>query len=507
MVRCDVIGTKHVVLLAVFAALALPALGQDFPGREWTHVWGSTNTEWMHAAAASDDRSIYVVGESDGDLHGQTNAGGMRDMVVIKLATDGTRQWTRLCGSTGFDSAWGVGIDEGSNTIYVAGFAGGVIDGQPVLASMDLCLTKWDASGNRLWTRMWGSTGTDIGYRLALDSLTNIYVCGTTEGQFDGQTNNLGTDAICLSKFDRDGSRLWSRLWGVYLFNNPRSIACDTTNGIYVLWSAYSDFDGQTNAGGEDACITKWDPSGNMLWTRMWGSAALDYGKSLAVDSSNCVYAAGHTEGEFHGETNAGLEDLFLTKWDANGLRQWTRIWGSASNDARPVIAIDSADAVYVAAYSGPFDGQASSGNADLCLSKWNTSGDRLWTRLWGSVTYEVAEAIVTYGSGSVVVVGTTYTNIDDQPFMGAGDMCISSWKTSFDPTIRSTATRQGQMQIDWNGAYDLSFSVESSTNLASTGTWDTVFACSNVPGHADMSFTTAPPASPMFYRIRATAP
>ena len=41
----------------------------------------------------------------------------------------------------------------------------------------------------------------------------------------------------------------------------------------------------------------------------------------------------GHTDGSLHGNTSSGDYDVFLSKFDTNGLRKWTSQIGSTDND------------------------------------------------------------------------------------------------------------------------------------------------------------------------------
>jgi hypothetical protein len=54
----------------------------------------------------------------------------------------------------------------------------------------DFLLSKYDASGHRLWVKQIGTMEDDGGGSMTLDGFGNIYVAGITEGHLYG--NNLG---------------------------------------------------------------------------------------------------------------------------------------------------------------------------------------------------------------------------------------------------------------------------------------------------------------------------
>ncbi len=278
------------------------------------------------------------------------------------------KQWTRIWGSAVSDYGYGVAVDTNGNS-YVAGTTEGAYDGQTNAGYSDICLAKYNSSGSNLWTRIWGSATYDRGWGVAVDQAGNCYVAGTTEGGFDGQTNAGGYD-ICLTKYNAGGTNQWTRIWGSANGDGGYGVAVDQAGNSYVAGHTRGGFDGQTNAGHFDICLTKYNSSGSNLWTRIWGSAVSDHGWGVAVDQAGNSYVAGYTEGEFDGQTNAGSTDICLTKYNAAGTKQWTRIWGSAVSDYGVGAAVDQAGNSYVAGYTaGGFDGQTNAGDRDICLT------------------------------------------------------------------------------------------------------------------------------------------
>ena len=82
----------------------------------------------------------------------------------------------------------------------------GAIDGQANAGDADAFLTKYDSSGVRQWTRFIGTSGTDWGQAVDVDSAGNIYVTGSVSGSFDVKTYNGGKD-VFLAKYDSIGNQ------------------------------------------------------------------------------------------------------------------------------------------------------------------------------------------------------------------------------------------------------------------------------------------------------------
>ena len=93
---------------------------------------------------------------------------------------------------------------DSKNNIYVSGYTYGGLDGNTNSGSNDIFLVKYNSSGTKQWTQQLGSTSSDVGFRVSVDSSDNIYVTGYTEGGLDGNTNAGGMD-IFVVKYNSSG--------------------------------------------------------------------------------------------------------------------------------------------------------------------------------------------------------------------------------------------------------------------------------------------------------------
>lgn len=142
-------------------------------------------------------------------------------------------------------------------------------------------------------------------------------------------------------------------------------------------------------------------------WTRQLGTAGWDQASAITSDAAGNVYAAGSTDGALDGQTSAGMADLFITKYDASGVKQWTRQLGSAGADSAYAITSDAADNVYATGFTGgALDGQTSAGSQDLFITKYDASGVKLWTRQLGTAGADFAQAITSDAAGNVYLRG-----------------------------------------------------------------------------------------------------
>ncbi|MDQ3956618.1 MAG: hypothetical protein M3285_13855, partial [Actinomycetota bacterium] len=126
----------------------------------WTRQFGSADWEEVHAVAAT-STGIYVTGDSPGVLPGQSSAGG-EDAFVRKYDADGNVGWTHQFGRRSYDSATGVRATPAG--IYVAGYTSRTLPGQTSAGYRDAFVRRYDAVGNIVWTRQFGSAGSDTAH-------------------------------------------------------------------------------------------------------------------------------------------------------------------------------------------------------------------------------------------------------------------------------------------------------------------------------------------------------
>ena len=124
---------------------------------------------------------------------------------------------------------------------------------------------------------------------------------------------------------------------------------------------------------------TSTDNTTTSTWTKQLGTSRNDYGKGVTTDSSGNIYVTGTTGGGLDGNTSSGSDDIFLVKYDSSGTKQWTKQLGNHFKyEHGNGVTTDSSDNIYVTGYtSGGLDGNTSSGESDIFLVKYDSSGTK----------------------------------------------------------------------------------------------------------------------------------
>ncbi|MDT9190847.1 MAG: SBBP repeat-containing protein, partial [Limnospira sp. PMC 894.15] len=386
------------------------------PEFAWTRLLGTSLDDEAYALTTGRDGSIYVAGYAEGDLDGQTYS-GEQDAFITKYQPNGTKAWTRLLGTEWSDGA--TALTTGSDgSIYVAGYTGGDLDGQTNSGWHDAFITKYQPNGTKAWTRLLGTGDWDSANALTTGSDGSIYVAGTTWGDLDGQTNSGDADTF-ITKFQPDGTKDWTRLLGTRDRDGANALTTGSDGSIYVAGYTLGNLDRQTNSGGWDAFITKFQPDGTKDWTRLLGTGDGDSANAMTTGSDGSIYVAGTTWGDLDGQTNSGDADAFITKFQPDGTKDWTRLLGTSSWDGASALTTGSDGSIYMAGSTqGNLDGQTNSGGRDdAFIAKFQPNGSKDWTRLLGSSRDgdDMARALTTGRDGSIYMAGYAGGDLGEQ--------------------------------------------------------------------------------------------
>ncbi len=344
--------------------------------KQWTRQLGTASNDYATGVAVDASGNAYVTGYTYGGLDGNTNAGSS-DIFLVKYNSAGVKQWTRQMGTTGPDESYGVAVDTSGNA-YITGYTQDSLDGNTFAGSDDMFLVKYDSAGTKQWTRQLGTTAGETGYAVAVDSSGNVYVTGRTGGDLDGIINT-GTMNVFLVKYNSAGIKQWARVvdsLNTYESAEGKGVAVDTSGNIYVTGDTDGGLDGNINVGSYDMFLVKYNASGIKQWSRQTGTTTSDIGTGVAVDTSGNAYVTGYTAGGLDGNTNVGSNDMFLMKYDSVGTKQWTRQLGTTAGDLGRGVAVDSSGNAYVTGDTGGgLDGNTSAGSNDMFLVKYNANG------------------------------------------------------------------------------------------------------------------------------------
>ena len=371
--------------------------------------------------------NIYVVGTVESQSAGYSED-SYNDVFISKFDSYGNTIWTTFFGGQYND--WGNSIIlDTSGNIYVTGSTNSdnfpVTDGTAVSGYWDVYVSKFDSSGNLVWSTLLGGDDNDFTYSIGIDSIDNIYITGATKSlnfpTTDGSTNSGDFD-VFIAKYNSNGVRQWSKLLGGSGGEAANSIAIDSSDNIYITGDTGSyDFpvtNGSSYSGGVvDAYIMKYDTNGNMIWSTLLGGSDFDKSMFVAVENSGNIYIMGFSNSSnfptTDGSTNSGHDDVFVSKFDSDANMIWSTLLGGSDYDDGYFMAIDNTGNIYITGQtiSSDFpvtDGSTNLGYYDILLMELNSNGDLQWSTLLGGTYYDSGYSIAVDSLDNIYIIGET---------------------------------------------------------------------------------------------------
>ena len=366
------------------------------------------------------------------------------DKLVIDPNPD--RLWGTYYGGGGNEYSTAITSDSSGN-LYILGFT----NSQSMIATsgahqttisinFDGFISKFSASGQRLWSTYHGGNGSDFIYEAAIDGQGNIITYGktgstlnvTTSGAFQtthGNTN--GELDSWLSKFSTSGVRQWSTYYG----GSGReeldwALGLDASNNIFIGGATNSTNNiaspgayKTTLSGIQDGYLAKFNTNGSRLWGTYVGGTGDDRGTEISVDNQGNPYLIGNTNSDSNIATSGtystilfGGFDGFITKFNTNGTKIWGTYLGGASNEELQTSTFDNNGNIIVAGLTNSVGGIVTPcAHLDHSISPWKdpfiwkincSNGLRVWGTYYGGLSQ--ISGLSCDSLGNIYICGTT---------------------------------------------------------------------------------------------------
>lgn len=375
----------------------------------------ATSAAWTRQFGTAGHDRVWGVAVHGSDVYtgGTVEAGGAVDASLRRFDLHGNEVWVRNFGTPGFDEVRGVAADPSG--VYAVGWVTDVLPDQTESGGGDAYIRKYDADGTEVWTRQFGTPVRDNA--IAVEVHAGIaYVAGFTSGTLPGQTSAGGVDGF-VRAYDADGNELWTRQFGTAADDFVIGLAVEGGQLYLGGWTG-GTLGGDGSAGGEDAFVRAYDVDANELWTRQFGTAGVDLSMNVSAHG-DAVHVVGFTFGSFASETNAGSGDAFVRAYDRSGSELWTDQFGSPDFDIAEGVATLGGH-VYVVGSGGALAGTPTAGGNDAFLRTYRRDGEPIETRVFGSDAGDGASSVDV--QGGIFVAGTTGGSLAGQSSHGGND-------------------------------------------------------------------------------------
>ncbi len=469
-----------------------------------TFIGGTSESSFFNAATDSNG-NVYIIGETFAtdfpvlNAFQNTSKGGY-DSVIMKFNSTGSLLFSTYFGGLGTDWGRDVTVDSKDN-VYITGLTSstdfpttsGAIQKTYGGGAYDAFLSKFNSTGNLLYSTYLGGNKDEESYKIVTDSQDNLYFSGTTSSldfptlhALQSSYNGGPIDNV-LTKFNSSGSLIFSTYLGGDGRDTSGGLAIDQNDNIvlggstdstnYPILKAYQ----KSKNGQTDVVLTKFNSTGSLLFSTYFGASTFDNGNDVAVDSKNNIYVTGSTDSLSFPTINAyqtsyggGVFDAFLSKFNSSGSPLFSTFLGGINQDVTTGVAVDSRDNAYIigGTYSSNFPtlnayNRTYGGTGDVFLSKFNSTGSFLFSSYFGGTSEDLPGGVTVSRKDNIYIAGATYSpNFPIQKAYQATKPSSNTVRTSFFAqldltaptkikTLNATAVSGSQINLHWSPATD----------------------------------------------------
>lgn len=266
----------------------------------WEKIFGGGGDDFGSKVVNTADGGYLIAGltsSSDGDVSANH---GEYDTWLIKVDANGSKVWEKTYGGSSWegDGAITATADGGFLlTAYSNSNDGDISGGQ---GGGDVVIFKLDASGNKIWTKMYGGSGWDSPASIITTKDGGSIIVGSTDSNNGDVVGQHGSDEdIWVLKLDNNGQKTWQATLGSTSWENGYSIAQLADGGYMALgFSIGDDGDVSGNHGDKDYWVVKLSSTGKKLWQRSFGGPREELPDAITASTDGGFVMAGFSGGD-----------------------------------------------------------------------------------------------------------------------------------------------------------------------------------------------------------------
>lgn len=259
----------------------------------WAKQMGGPGIDYTNSIAIDTSDNIYTTGIFNDSVDFNMGTGsftltsvGNEDIFITKLNAAGNLLWVKQMGGPDFDAGNSITTDA-TGDVYTTGYFEGTADfnsntGTDTLTSKgsgDIFISKLSPSGNLIWTKQMGGTGSDRGNSIVIDIFDNIYTTGNFEDtancHTEADTFNLtsaGLHDIFIHKMGETVTSITKAdINKLHVYPNP-------TSGVVIFETSYQQ---------EEIAVQVYDQLGNEIMSRTYNNV---FKGQFTIDTAPGIY-------------------------------------------------------------------------------------------------------------------------------------------------------------------------------------------------------------------------
>ncbi|MBZ4372107.1 hypothetical protein [Corallococcus sp. AS-1-6] len=370
----------------------------------------------------------------------------------------GATLWLAKEGAAQDDLALDLAVDATGDLFTAAVHGYDDLDARtPTDDAVELVLTRRSGAGQMLWTHAYDvrvdavpeALRADVHVRVAADGAGGMLLAGNLQGTVDLGTGKFA-DGAFVARLSPDGATLWAyRVPGEL---TVKDVAADAEGRLYVAYTAPGRVDLGNDVKGASAGVAVFAADGAAERAFAVGSAESEGASaeplSLAPGADGSVAVAGRYTGTVRFGTNvtqgSSAGSPFVALYRRNGALGWAKVRPGVKGSARDVSRDAAGDVVAGGDFQGGFTWAGATLKGAASPSPFvvvtGADGTERWARDLG-VDASV-QGVALHSTGEVLVVGYTYSWLENGATGTDGLGSAQLFTQRFDPTGQPLASR-----------------------------------------------------------------
>ena len=343
----------------------------------WKLNLGGNGNELLYDMIEDDEGNyIGILSSSSTNIVGIENK-GRNDILVVKFDKNGNILKRVSFGGNNDDNPYLIHKTKDDNFIIRGSFSSSDFDGLELVGSNDVLLLKINSDLELLAKARWGGKKIDNADKLLVCNDGGFLVSGTyvyDESADDHQGLISGGMNIVVLKFDENLNLLWKDSYGGESLNAFRDIYLTDNNFIYSF--GYLMNKSVINGLQGDHILAKYDKDGNRLWLKLYGGNDIDsLWWYVPIENDNFVSFGSTYSTDIEGIVNKGKNDSLLVKFDSEGnVISQVNYGGSDRDEFRTLFYVGNGEYVgFVHSSSKDIPGITNKGGQDIGIVKFST--------------------------------------------------------------------------------------------------------------------------------------
>jgi Bacterial TSP3 repeat len=213
---------------------------------QWSTTFGTSSPEQVASARPRpltfDGTDIFVTGSTQGVFSGQVLT-GFEDAFLARLDLAGNLSWVRQSGVVNWFS-FGSGVaPDGAGGVYASSTS------QSFSGDTILSVSRHNSLGGVLWTQELSSVDFDLMFASIDANASGVCVSGSTADLFFPGYTNAGAHDVFAHRFDASGNEVWTTMFGSSANDEAYAVALDG-NETYIGGIARASLPGQVISNG-----------------------------------------------------------------------------------------------------------------------------------------------------------------------------------------------------------------------------------------------------------------